>query len=206
VSSDYQRVECPDFEQLLRAAHGGDREALGHVLGLFRRVLLHAAQRDLPADLRSKSGASDLIQETFLDAHRDFARFTGTTREELHAWLRCLLRHNFANLLRDYRTRQKRQVRRERPLGESDEPNPGCGGRPVREVVTPSEAAIRRESAERWRRAAGRLEGPRHEVFRMRCDERLSYEEIGLRLEMSPEAARKLFGRALRQVTDALGD
>ena len=205
MPSDDRRPGYRHFDQLLREAHGGDREALGQLLDLFRRVLLHAAQRDLPADLRSKAGASDLVQETFLDAHRDFPRFTGTTRQDLCAWLRCLLRHNFANFRRSFRTCAKRRVALERPLADLARPGPGAPA-PVKEVPTPSESAVRRESADRCRRAVERLDGVRREVLRLRIQSGLSYQEIGLRLALSPEAARKLLTRTIRQVGGELGE
>jgi RNA polymerase sigma-70 factor (ECF subfamily) len=206
VPSDGRRSEFRAFEQLLREAHRGSQDALGELLELFRRVLLHAAQREVPADLRSKSGASDLVQETFLDAHRDFARFTGTTRDDLCAWLRCLLRHNFANFLRDYRARGKRRAALERPLGDLAHAGQGGGRTPLKEVPSPSDVAARRESADRCRRAVERLDCARREVLRLRIHDGLSYQEIGRRLALSPEAARKLLTRTIRQVGAELGE
>ena len=58
-----------------------------------------------------------MVQETFLEAQRDFGRFRGTTDGELRAWLRQLLLHNLANFARSYRGTEKRQVEREVHLG-----------------------------------------------------------------------------------------
>jgi RNA polymerase sigma-70 factor, ECF subfamily len=41
----------------------------------------------MPYDLQAKGGGSDLVQETLLDAHKDFDRFTGRTEQEFLAWL-----------------------------------------------------------------------------------------------------------------------
>ena len=76
---------------LLAAARAGSREALGRVLEGCRRYLLGVAEGELDPDLRSKGGASDIVQETFLEAQRDFARFQGSSPEELRAWLRQVL-------------------------------------------------------------------------------------------------------------------
>src|SRR5262249_14287737 len=82
-----------DAAQLLAAARGGSREALGEALESCRAYLLYVAQREMAPELQAKGGASDLVQETFLDAQRDFDRFRGATEEELLAWLRRLLVH-----------------------------------------------------------------------------------------------------------------
>ena len=47
--------------------------------------------------LRLRLDPSDLVQETFLEAHRDFPRFTGPTERELLAWLRRILARNLVD-------------------------------------------------------------------------------------------------------------
>ena len=41
--------------------------------------------------LRGKVEPSDLVQEAFLEAHRDFDAFRGTTSAQLLSWLRQVL-------------------------------------------------------------------------------------------------------------------
>src|SRR5215831_18239186 len=102
-----------DAAQWLAAARAGSREALGQVLETFRAYLLLVADRELDPELRAKGGASDLVQDTFLEAQRDFGHFHGSSVEELRAWLRCLLLNNVANFTRHYRQRAKRDIGRE---------------------------------------------------------------------------------------------
>jgi hypothetical protein len=49
---------------LIRQARGGSAEALGRLLERSRAYLLLIANKGLDADLRSKGGASDLVQQT----------------------------------------------------------------------------------------------------------------------------------------------
>src|SRR5262245_6155605 len=102
-----------DVVQWLAAARAGSPEALGQVLETFRGYLLLVADRELDPELRAKGGASDLVQDTFLEARRDFAGFHGSSEEELRAWLRRVLLNNVANFTRQYRQRAKREVARE---------------------------------------------------------------------------------------------
>src|SRR5262249_48816230 len=92
-----------DVAQLLYAARAGSPEALGQMLEACRCYLLGIADREFDAGLRAKGAPSDLVQETFLEAQRDFAQFQGSTEAELLAWLRRMLLHNLANFIRDYR-------------------------------------------------------------------------------------------------------
>ena len=57
----------------LQAARDGSREAMGNLLEACRAYLLLVANRELAADLRAKGGASDLVQDTFLEGHRNFS-------------------------------------------------------------------------------------------------------------------------------------
>ena len=93
----------PNVSARLEAARSGSGDALGRVLESYRAYLLLVAARELDPKLRAKGGASDLVQETFLEAQRDFGGFHGNSDGELRAWLRQLLLHNVANFARRYR-------------------------------------------------------------------------------------------------------
>src|SRR5262249_58653458 len=95
--------EMGELAQWLSAARAGSREALGQALDACRQYLLIVARRELDPELQAKGSASDLGQETFLEAHRDFGQFQGGSADELRAWLRQLLLHNLANFARSYR-------------------------------------------------------------------------------------------------------
>ncbi len=82
----------------LEEARDGSPEAMGRLLEDYRQYLLLVAQRELDPALRAKGGASDLVQETFLEAQRDFPQFTGTRDDELRVWLRRLLLNNLVRV------------------------------------------------------------------------------------------------------------
>src|SRR6516225_2042707 len=97
----------PEAAPNLAAACAGSREAVGQALEACRGYLLLIAQRELGPQLQAKGGASDLVQETLLEACRDFARFQGDSEAELLQWLRRLLLNNLADFTRLYRDTDK---------------------------------------------------------------------------------------------------
>src|SRR5438552_13878715 len=105
-----------DQERLLQEARGGDDAALGSLLELYRRYLTLLARVQIGQRLQGKVDASDLVQETFLEAHRNFPRFRGTGEAQLVRWLRQILAAKLADLLRRYLGTQARDVRLEREL------------------------------------------------------------------------------------------
>jgi RNA polymerase sigma-70 factor (ECF subfamily) len=192
------------FEDLLHLARQGDRAALGKILDAFRRVLRRRLERREPMELRPKCAPSDLVQDTLLEAHRDFASFRGGTPEELASWLNGILRHNLRDLLRFHDSRKRERYREValedcRKIGNLKE-------QLVDRESSPEEAALREEQAQAVRRALGQLVGRAREAVRLRYEERLSYEEVGAQLGCSAEAARKLCARALDAMrgTDSL--
>ena len=72
---------------LIDSARQGSREALGQLLEGYREYLLNQARHALSPYLRSKVGASELVQETLLAALQKFPDFKGCTDKELAGWL-----------------------------------------------------------------------------------------------------------------------
>jgi DNA-directed RNA polymerase specialized sigma24 family protein len=101
-----------DVVKRIDQVRNGSRDALGGLLEVYRRYLLRLALHKLPPAIRTKVEPSDLVQDTFLEAIRDFPRFQGTTEPELLGWLRRILCNNVANLTR-YFEADKRQAIRE---------------------------------------------------------------------------------------------
>src|SRR5262245_43271461 len=97
-------------EQLLKLAQAGDRSALGRLLESYRNYLALLARGQIGQRLQGKVDASDLVQETFLEAHRDFGAFRGRNEREFVSWLRRILACNLANVVERY-TAQRRDVR-----------------------------------------------------------------------------------------------
>ncbi len=63
--------------------------------------------------LLARVSPSDIVQETFLEATRDFNQFRGTCRNEFGAWLRKILINNLRRAVEQHVLTQKRDVRRE---------------------------------------------------------------------------------------------
>jgi RNA polymerase sigma-70 factor (ECF subfamily) len=195
---------CPEhLEERLAAARAGSREALGQVLVLSRGYLLEIARRELGRDLQPKGGASDLVQETFLEAHRDFGRFEGRSAADLRAWLRVLLLHQTAKVGRRFRATQKRRLAREVSL-DSFHPYSPAEGLPPAAVPSPSAHLMARERRELLLRALDRLPDDYRRVMLLRYQEELTFEEIGRVMQRSGDAVRMLWGRALERLKHEL--
>jgi RNA polymerase sigma-70 factor (ECF subfamily) len=187
----------------LMAAKEGDPVALGRLLASCQEYLLLVANREVSAELRAKGGASDIVQETFLEAQRDLGSFAGTTEPEFRGWVRRLLLNNVSNFARRYRNTGKRNLRRETAMpGGSDSGRPFAvpAGDP-----SPSQHMVANEERMQLLAALDRLPEHYREVIELRHKEGLDYQEIGNRLQRSAEAVRKLWARAVDLLQQDLG-
>jgi len=87
----------------------------GLALDRFRQYLLLLARLHLGDQVRAKIDASDVVQETLLEAYRKRSQFRGASEAELAAWLRQMLAFSIADAHRAQH-RAKRDIAREQSL------------------------------------------------------------------------------------------
>ncbi|MFM1997438.1 MAG: hypothetical protein RLZZ111_1825 [Planctomycetota bacterium] len=183
---------------LLEQARQGSATALGTLLQAVRSHLLLHAEQELPLALRAKLGPSDIVQETAIDAHRDFLSFRGTTPEELYAWLRSILHNNVRDAVRRFEISQKRSTHREESI---DVVVDRQGVSVFRSAASPPEhSAMRREDAARVLQGLDRVPSDYRTVLRLRYWDGLTFPQIAARIGRTDEAARKLWYRALARL------
>jgi RNA polymerase sigma-70 factor (ECF subfamily) len=191
----------PCATQLLAQARQASGEGLGVLLELYRDYLGVLARARLGARLRGLVNPSDLVQQTFLEAYRDFGQFEGTTAAQWRAWRRRILAHNLAALVERHVQARKRDVRRQVALDpRSVAPGSsaaGPGAALVSPVSSPSAQAQQHEAAALLADRLARLPAPHREVPRLRNLEGLAFEEVARRIGRSPGAVRVLWVRAL---------
>jgi len=187
------------FERI-EAARQGDGAALGKMLESLRGELLLKASRGIGQGMATKIGPSDIVQETFLAAHRGIERFRGTTHEEWRAWLEAILVNQLANLRRACLDTKKRRGEPAANGGETALHDPPGDSR-----STPSRQLQQRERDFALEAALNRLPDRYQQVIRWHHDDGLTFEAIGGRLGISGDAVRKLWARALVSLKRELG-
>jgi RNA polymerase sigma-70 factor (ECF subfamily) len=186
---------------LLSQAQAGSEAALGELLELYRNYLLSVAGKEMDRAIQAKAGPSDVVQDTFLEAQRLFARFEGQAAEQFLAWLRSILQFKLSEYYNRFHATQKRQVERERSLEESGPQGPLRERLPA-EASTPSVRAMRQEEAQQLRAAVERLPELQRQVLIWHHWEGLTFAEIGRRVQRSEDAVRMIFGRALNRLAE----
>jgi len=191
--------------ELLVRARGNDPQQLDALFAQCRNFLSILARAQVESWLRAKVDASDLVQQTLLEAYRDFHKFRGNTEGEWLAWLRQILTHNAANFVRHYHGTAKRQLHREVSLGL---PGNDSNGPPVPQPAdageSPSQLLMRKEREWQIAEALAQLSPDHREVILLRNLERLPFDEVAARMNRTRPAAQMLWMRAIQKLQELL--
>ena len=144
--------------------------------------------------LLRKWGASDIVQETLLEAQTGIKHFEGQNEAELLAWLRSILKHNLADVFRRYVQTEKRHVGREQRLAS------GLQLGQIAREDTPSQIVRVEEEEHQLHDAIEKLPSDYRRVIELRNWELLPFATIGEQMQRSEEAARKLWVRAIERL------
>jgi RNA polymerase sigma-70 factor (ECF subfamily) len=173
-------------------------------LDRYRSYLHLLARMQLDRRLQAKLDASDVVQQTLLQAHRARADFRGNDSGQLAVWLRQILARNLAHALRDF-GRAKRNVARERSLQAS------VGDSAARldlwlatQQPSPSQQAEHQERLLALAEALESLPMAQREAVVRHYFQDWSLAEIGAHLERSPAAVAGLLHRGLKALRTAL--
>lgn len=191
-------------DHLLQSARAGDAAALGRLLELYRNYLRLVTRSVLHGALQVRGDPSDLVQETFLKAHRDFAGFVGTSEPELAAWLRRILVRNIADEVKHHR-RQGRDLGRQESLEEAlDRSSTTVQEALASPLTSPSTQLENREQSVLLADALEKLPAHYREVFILRSLEHVPVEQIAERMGRTTNAVYKLWFRAMAALKQEL--
>jgi RNA polymerase sigma-70 factor (ECF subfamily) len=173
-------ADLPRDAALITAWQAGDEQAAAELVGRHARPLA----RFLAGAGAPEADVDDLVQETFIRAFRSVDRFRGQC--QFRTWLLTI----GGNVLKDFGRRATR--RKVMPLDESV--RDGAGDPHEHAEASEVEALL----------TAGLKVLPRlqREVFLLRAQQGLEYEEIAAALATTPGAARVHYHHAVRRLKE----
>ena len=185
----------------LAKARAGDALARDRLFAACRSYLGLLARTNVEPWMRAKVDASDLVQQTMLDAHRDFHHFQGTSDQEWLAWLRQILNHNACDAVRHYGMAGKRAARREVPIvGIGDSGSVANLFEPQSPDGSPSQLAINNETELLLAEAMDQLPDDYREVIILRNIQRLPFENVAEQMHRTRPATQMLWMRAIQKL------
>jgi RNA polymerase sigma-70 factor, ECF subfamily len=192
--------------EILVKAKRGDHESIGLLLDTYRGYLLGIAVAKMDSRLRARCNASDIVQDTLLEAFRDFHQFRGGMEREFLAWIRQILANNLARAIQTHVLTDKRDLRREVTI------QPALGSHPSRlerrdqwlaeSDISPSSKLQKKEELDSVLNRIAKLPAHYRDVLVLRHFEELSFEEVAQRLGKSSGAVRMIWVRALESLRE----
>jgi RNA polymerase sigma-70 factor (ECF subfamily) len=167
----------------------------------YREYLRLLARLHLGARLQAKLDASDVVQQTLLEAHQRRDQIRADSEEELKAYLRKILAHKLADAGRKY----GREVANERSIEAALELSSAHLKQLLAaEQSSPSQQAMRREMDVRLAEALAQLPPNQREAVVMKHLEGLSVKEISEHLGSTEAAVGGFLRRGLRKLRELL--
>lgn len=194
-------------EKLLAAAKAGDTPTLGRLLESYRDYLRLLARIEIGRRLQRKVDASDLVQEVFLDAHRQFPEFRGTAEGQFVQWLRRILAGTLARQVRHYIGTQARDVRLEVGIeADLDQSTYGLSLIPIDPRSSPSNHVARGEQTLLVAQALAQLPEDYQTVIILRHLEGMTFPKVADKMGRTVDSVEKLWLRGITKLKKAFAE
>lgn len=192
--------------ELLRNASGGDQQALAAALDRYRDRLHRLVDVRLDRRLRGRFDASDVVQETFLEASKRLAEYLKDPKVPFFLWLRMLTCQKVLEI-------HRREFAQKRGGGREAAPSPADFSASTSGIIanqfvdsgtSPSHGAARDEMRGRLEGALEQLDPGDREVLVLRHYENLSNVEAAHVLGINEGTAAQRHFRALKRLKEIL--
>jgi RNA polymerase sigma-70 factor (ECF subfamily) len=195
-------ADSAETQNLLAQVRAGDPQAFERLFAQYRQELRQFVELRLDPRMRARVDASDVVQETQMEAFQRLTDFLERQPMPFRLWLRKTAYERLLKIRRHHMDVAQRTIRREVAL--PDHSSLQLAQQLLASGSTPSERLDKREIARRVRQALGRLSDPDREVLLMRNFEGLSNQEAAQILGIEPATASQRLGRALLRLRKLL--
>jgi RNA polymerase sigma-70 factor, ECF subfamily len=196
-------TEHDQTQDLLDRARGGDEAAFEELFRRHRVRLKQVIRFRMDPRLAARADASDILQETYLEAFRRLPKYLETEKMPFYLWLRWIAREKVMAMYRRHLGAARRAIAHEVPLLPTE-----SSAEFVRGVMhpgpTPSQNLAKAELAERLRMVLGQLDQEERDLILWRHFEKLSIRETAQMLQITEAAASKRYIRTLEKLRKLL--
>lgn len=198
-------LTAEQWNLLVQAAQ--DKAQLAALFNQHRERLKRIVSSTLDHRVQGRLDASDVLQETFIEAYGRIQEYLAQPSVSLFVWLRFLAKQRLAMMHRQHLSVQARDVRRDRPLLWEDESRHSStllATQLATRLTTASATLSRKELQLQIQDALHKLDEKSREVLLLRHFEQLSNVETAEVLGISTTAACNRYIRALERLKHLL--
>jgi RNA polymerase sigma-70 factor (ECF subfamily) len=169
----------------------------------FRPILLSIAEAIISPALRGHLEASDLVQQTLLEAHCDAAKLADADGAKLFVWLQKSLKHNLIDAVKHLQTK-KRDMGRQVRISEVEESFDRLEQLWIADQTSPSQIVERKEQVLLMLARLQELPPDQRTAVIMKHLQGCSQREIAQALNRSEAAVGGLLDRGRKNLIDAM--
>ncbi len=189
----------PDTTELLARAGNGDGSAVEKLLVRHRGRLRRMVAVRIDDRLSARIDPSDVVQEAMMVAAKKLPQYLREPAVSFYPWLRQIAWERLIDVHRRHLRAGRRSVAREEPAAVSDASAMRLADRLVASGTNPLARLLRDELCTRVRKILEQLGTADREILLLRHLEDLRSVECAEILEISEEAAKKRYLRALQR-------
>jgi RNA polymerase sigma-70 factor (ECF subfamily) len=197
-------INPDETQRLLARAKDGDRDAFEELFRRHRAKLRRAVALRLDRRVAARVDASDVVQDTYMEAFRRLPKYLEQEGMPFYLWLCWIAREKVLTLHRRHLGAEKRAVTYEVPLLPAQTSSTIVSVVIAGREPSPSQALAKKELAELLRLALGRLDDDERDLILMRHFEKLSARETAQLLHISEAAASRRYLRAVERLRKIL--
>jgi len=172
----------------------------------YREYLLFLARLHVPPRLQSKLGASDIVQQTLLQATQKVGQFRGRDATELAAWLRRILSNVLIDAVRAFEG-DKRDVGLEKSLEATlNQSSARLEAFLCANTGSPCEQALRHEKILQLSRALAQLPEDQQQALELHYLQGCTVAEVAEAMERSQRSIAGLVRRGLQKLRELLSN
>lgn len=196
------RMETNEHDDVLQRACQGDTRGLNELFEAHRTRLCKMVKTRLNPQIQGRVDASDVVQDSFLEATKRLREYVEAPKAPLFLWLRQILGHKIIDVHRRHLGADARNAELEISLQQQrPQASSVCiAAQLIGNVSTPSRLAIREETRVALQDAINQMDSQDREILVLRQFEELSNIEAAAELGIEPAAASKRFVRALQRL------
>lgn len=198
-------IDAPDEDlERLRAAEDTDA-TLAACFDRHRQRLLRMVDLRMSPTLKQRVGASDVLQETWVEVSARVEDWLADPRMPFFVWIRYLAAQRMQKLRRFHVETQKRSLERQVGLGVfAGATSVALVDRLVGDGLSPSGVMVGAEMRLQLEAALDGMDARDREVLVLRHFEQLTNGEVAVELGITVSAASRRYRRALDRLRDVL--
>jgi RNA polymerase sigma-70 factor, ECF subfamily len=199
--------ELPELPELLAQAAAGNQAALTELFSRYGKRLKQMVRLRLNRGLQGRVDASDILQDTYLEAAKRLPEYLANQPLPFFLWLRHITGEKLIDAHRRHLGAKMRDAGQEVSLHRGPMPAASTGSLAARllgRLTSPSQAAIKAETRLRVQTVLNSMDPIDREILALRHFEHLTNAEVAATLEVNESTASSRYVRALKRLKDEL--